>query len=105
MDLEFEELSSDQDIVNRLTKFKESIDEIEKVLQFSKDPEFYDKLSNEDKIQFNLLMSFSLNGLFWMYLRAEGILQTQFFFFYIYQNFTKDYNQNCELNNIVLHIF
>lgn len=72
MDLDFKELSSDEDIVKRLTQFSKSIDEIKESLKFAEDPEFYDNLTNAEKIKFNHLMSFGLNGLFWMYLRAEG---------------------------------
>lgn len=74
MDIDFKELSNDQDIINRMTQFAKSIDQIQEVLKFAEEPGLYDKLSNEEKIKFNLLMSFSLNSLFWMYMRGEGTL-------------------------------
>ncbi|XP_014209908.1 nuclear nucleic acid-binding protein C1D [Copidosoma floridanum] len=73
MELDFQELSSDQDIVSRMTKFNEAVNAIEEAFKFSEDPELYEKLTNEQKIKYNHLLSFSLNGLYWMYLRAEGI--------------------------------
>lgn len=73
MELDFKELSNDEDMCSRLTKFAQSVDQIQEVLQFAENTELYDKLTNAEKIKFNLLMSFGLNGLFWMYLRAEGI--------------------------------
>ena len=71
-ELNFRELSSDDDIVSRLTEFSKAVDQIEEVLKFAENPELYDQLTNAEKIKFNLLMSFSLNSMFWMYLRAEG---------------------------------
>ncbi|XP_011504613.1 PREDICTED: nuclear nucleic acid-binding protein C1D-like [Ceratosolen solmsi marchali] len=73
MDFDFKELSNDSDIVDRLREFIVSVDEIQEILKFIENPEFYQQLSNMEKIKFNLLMSFSMNSLFWMYLRAEGI--------------------------------
>ncbi|XP_058794505.1 nuclear nucleic acid-binding protein C1D-like [Phymastichus coffea] len=77
MELDFKELSNDEDMCSRLSKFAESVDQIQEVLKFAQNPEFYDQLTNAEKIKFNLLMSFTLNGLFWMYLRAEGIDPTK----------------------------
>ncbi|KAJ8668803.1 hypothetical protein QAD02_000062 [Eretmocerus hayati] len=73
MDQDFKELANDESITNHLTQFTKAVDDIQEALKFIEDPEIYDKLSNSQKIQFNLLMSFGLNGLFWMYLRSEGL--------------------------------
>lgn len=70
---DFKELSDDADIIRKLQTFSKSVAEIEEVLQKFKDPEIYDKLTNAEKIKYNHLMTHSLNSLFWMYLRAEGI--------------------------------
>ena len=72
MDINFEDLANDQEIIARLQQMDSSVDKIEDMLKLAKDPELYEKLSNTDKIKYNLLMSFSLNSLFWMYLRLEG---------------------------------
>lgn len=72
MDPDFKELSGDADIVKRLTDLDGAIGKIEEVLAVAEDPELYEKLSTKDKIQYNLLLSYALNGLFWMYLRTEG---------------------------------
>lgn len=72
MELDFKELSGDTDIVKRLTDLDNAIDKIEEVLAIAEDPELYEKLSTKDRIQYNLLLSYALNGLFWMYLRTEG---------------------------------
>lgn len=73
MEQTFEELSHDSDLVSRLEQFSEAITKIHNAIELACDPELYNKLSNADKIKYNSLMSFSINSMFWMYLRAEGI--------------------------------
>lgn len=73
MDIDFEELSHDVDIIARIKQFREATTRIGDVINRATDPALYDKLSTPDKIKYNLLMSYSLNSMFWMYLRTEGI--------------------------------
>jgi len=75
MDVKFEELSHDTNIIARLKQFSEAAFKIQDMVESVSDPSLYDKLSNADKIKYNLLLSYSLNSLFWMYLRAEGMLE------------------------------
>ncbi|XP_015605006.1 nuclear nucleic acid-binding protein C1D [Cephus cinctus] len=77
MDTDFAELSNDANLIARMTQFGNASENIQNFLKLSNDPKLYDKLSNSEKIQYNLLMSFSINSLFWMYLRAEGIDPTK----------------------------
>lgn len=79
MDPDFEQLSSDVDLIKRLGKFREATDKIADTLKLVDNPELYDKLSTADKIKYNLLMSFGMNTLFWMYLRAEGKTKMRFY--------------------------
>lgn len=72
MDVDFEELSHDVNIVTRLQQFSEAAFKIQDMMELINDSSLYDKLSNSDKIKYNLLLSYSLNSLFWMYLRAKG---------------------------------
>ncbi|XP_024869650.1 nuclear nucleic acid-binding protein C1D-like [Temnothorax curvispinosus] len=73
MDSEFEELSHDTNIRARLKQFSEAAFKIQDMVELASDPSLFDKLSKPDKIKYNLLLSYSLNSLFWMHLRAEGI--------------------------------
>ncbi|XP_018054352.1 PREDICTED: nuclear nucleic acid-binding protein C1D-like [Atta colombica] len=73
MDADFEELSHDADIIARLKQFSEAAFKIQDMVELVGDPSMFDKLPNADKIKYNLLLSYSLNSLFWMYLKAEGI--------------------------------
>ncbi|XP_034189977.1 nuclear nucleic acid-binding protein C1D-like [Osmia lignaria lignaria] len=73
MDADFEELSNDTNLIARVTQFHDAAMRIEDTIKMATDPEIYEKLSDEDKIQYDLLMSYCLNSTFWMYLRAEGV--------------------------------
>lgn len=73
MDAKFEELSHDTNIIARLKQFSEAAFKIQDMVELVSDPSLFDKLSNTEKIKYNLLLSYSLNTLFWMYLRSEGI--------------------------------
>lgn len=72
MDPDFEELSHDTNIIARLQQFRDAAFKIQDVVESISDPSLYEKLSNANKIKYNLLLSYSLNSLFWMYLRAKG---------------------------------
>lgn len=72
MDMDFEELSHDPDLIAKIKQFRDATVRIEDTIKFATDLDVYEKLSNADKIKYDLLMSYSLNSMFWMYLRAEG---------------------------------
>lgn len=73
MNADFEELSHDENLIARLQQFGEAAFKIQDMVELISDPSVFDKLSNSDKINYKLLLSYSFNSLFWMYLRAEGI--------------------------------
>lgn len=73
MDPDFEELSHDTAIIARLQQFSHAAFKVQDVVETFSDPSLYEKLSNVNKIKYNLLLSYSFNSLFWMYLRAKGI--------------------------------
>ncbi|KAI4499734.1 hypothetical protein M0802_004990 [Mischocyttarus mexicanus] len=73
MDVNYEDLSHDEELILRLKQFHEATLKFEEKFDLINDPDIYDKLSNSDKIKYNLLMSYSLNSMFWMYLRTKGI--------------------------------
>ncbi|XP_015431346.1 PREDICTED: nuclear nucleic acid-binding protein C1D-like [Dufourea novaeangliae] len=73
MDADFEELSHDTELIAKMQQFHNATLKIEDTIKLATNTETYEKLSNPDKIKYNLLMSYSLNSMFWMYLRAEGI--------------------------------
>lgn len=72
MDTDFKELSQDTDIVTKVKQFRDTTLKIEDTIKYAINSAIYEKLSNTDKIEYNLLMSYCLNSMFWMYLRTEG---------------------------------
>lgn len=70
---DFEELSHDTNLIAKLEQFSNAAFKIQDMVELASDPLLIDKLSPVDKIQYYLLLSYSLNSLFWMYLKAEGI--------------------------------
>lgn len=72
MDADFEELSHDTDLIAKVKLFRDATLQIEDTIRLAGNPEIYEKLSNADKVKYNLLMSYSINSMYWMYLRAEG---------------------------------
>lgn len=78
MDPDFEELSHDTAIIARLQQFSHAAFKVQDVVETFSDPSLYEKLSNVNKIKYNLLLSYSFNSLFWMYLRAKGIQRLSF---------------------------
>lgn len=72
MDADFEELSHDIDLIAKIKQYRDATTKIQDTIKYAANPAIYEKLSDTDKIQYNLLMSYCLNSVFWMYLRAEG---------------------------------
>lgn len=71
-EIDFKELLKDENFTNRIKSFDAAIDKIDEVVQ-SMTPDLYEKLSDTEKINYNLLLSFTLNGLYAMYLKVEGM--------------------------------
>lgn len=72
MDGDIEELSHDTELMKKMKQFHDATMKIEDTIKLATNPDTYENLSNADKIKYNLLMSYTLNSLFWMYLRGEG---------------------------------
>lgn len=73
MDMELEELSHDAVLIARMKTFRDSTLKIEETVKLLTGSPVYEELTKADKIKHDLLLSYTLNSLFWMYLRAEGI--------------------------------
>ncbi|CAB0015160.1 unnamed protein product, partial [Nesidiocoris tenuis] len=63
----------DEEIVaQQVETLKDSIESIEGLLDVMIGANVYDKLSVEDKVKYDLFLSYSLTSLYWMYLRTSG---------------------------------
>ncbi|XP_060850498.1 nuclear nucleic acid-binding protein C1D-like [Rhopalosiphum padi] len=66
-----EELLKDEELVTNIKNLDNSIVDIETLLE-SRMSVDYTALSEEDKIKHDLLIAFTLNSLYWIYLRLGG---------------------------------
>ncbi|KAF2885247.1 hypothetical protein ILUMI_20913 [Ignelater luminosus] len=71
--MDFEDLKDDKEIQLKITNLHNSVDNIEKILDFALNSDVYEKLNTEDKVNYNLFMGYTLNTLFWLYLRTKGV--------------------------------
>lgn len=70
---ELGELEKDQGFKNCISKFHKSVDQVGDELQLCCGQDIYSALSPEDKVEYDLFLAYSLNSLFWSYLRTQGI--------------------------------
>jgi exosome complex protein LRP1 len=70
---DFGELSADADFTSRIKNFHDSVNRIADLLQIACENDVYEKLDIDDRIKYDLLLSYSLNSLFWLYLRTQGV--------------------------------
>lgn len=66
-----EELLKDDELITIIQNLDHSIVNIETLLESRMNVD-YNSLSVEDKIKHDLLIAFTLNSLYWMYLRLDG---------------------------------
>lgn len=70
--MDFGDLREDLAIQEKLTNFQLSVEKIGKILDQSLTIEAYEKLPLKDKIDYDLFMAYTLNTLFWLYLKTKG---------------------------------
>lgn len=71
--MDFGDLNDDQKIQNKLTNFKNVVNKIQHTLDLALTLNNYDSLCTRDKVNYDLFLSYSLNTLFWLYLRTKGV--------------------------------
>ena len=76
-DLNLGELAQDETFKTSVIKFHTSVDKVGDALQLCCGHDVYSSLSPEDQVQYDLFLSYSLNSLFWSYLRTQGVDPTK----------------------------
>lgn len=66
------ELGKDEAFKSSVNKFHASVDNIGDALQLCCGNDVYETLSPEDKVEYDLFIAYSLNSLFWSFLRTQG---------------------------------
>lgn len=70
--MDLSELEDSPHIQEQLTNFDNSIIKIEKLLDETLIENVQEKLSTKERIDFDLFTAYSLNTLYWLYLRSSG---------------------------------
>ncbi|RZC37945.1 nuclear nucleic acid-binding protein C1D [Asbolus verrucosus] len=70
--MDFGDISDDASIQEKLLNFHSSVEKIGKILELSADPNIYQKLTTKEKVDYDLFMAYTLNTLYWLYLRTKG---------------------------------
>lgn len=70
--MDFGDLEDDKSIQEKLQNFHTSIEKIENLLQNALSADDYEQLSTKEKVDYDLFMAYTLNTLYWLYLRSRG---------------------------------
>lgn len=71
MSFEFGELKNDVNFVSKVETAAEAIARIEKTIKDAAEMKT-DELSTEDKVKYDLFLTYAVNSLYWMYLKVNG---------------------------------
>lgn len=71
--MDFGDLKNDLPIKEKITKVHGSITKIKDILDVFQKDNVYNQLEPMDKIDYDLFLSYTLNTLYWIYLRTRGI--------------------------------
>ncbi|XP_028145976.1 nuclear nucleic acid-binding protein C1D [Diabrotica virgifera virgifera] len=70
--MDFGDLKNDVIIQEKLTNFHNSIEKIELMLEKLKSADVYEQLSLSEKVDYDLFLAYTLNTLYWLYLRTQN---------------------------------
>ncbi|CAH0552572.1 unnamed protein product [Brassicogethes aeneus] len=70
--MDFGDLKDDEAIKKTLTNFDNGVNKIKDMLELAFESDVYDKLSTKEKVDYDLFITYSLNTLYWLLLRASG---------------------------------
>lgn len=71
--MDFADLQNDEQIKNKVTNLHNSVQKIRNLLDLAYKENISNKLTTSEKIDYDLFLSYSLDTLYWMYLRTKGI--------------------------------
>lgn len=71
--MDFGDLKDDTQIQEKIQNLHTSINKIEKLLEPEVNSVILNKLSTKEKVDYDLFMTYTLNTLYWLYLRTKGV--------------------------------
>lgn len=72
-EMDFGELKNDKDFVAKATNLQNALNKIEERISAVCDFPNYDDLSTEEKVKYDLFLSYSINSLYWMLCKLQAI--------------------------------
>lgn len=71
--IDFGELKNDTNFVNKVTNISATLDKIEESIQQMLEVRDYERLSTQEKVKYDLYLSYAINSLYWMYVKIQGM--------------------------------
>lgn len=70
---EYAELRSDEKFINCVENFDTSLDNIEASILAALSIKDYDELSTQERVKLDNYLAYSINSLYWMYVKLQGL--------------------------------
>ncbi|CAH1389468.1 unnamed protein product [Nezara viridula] len=67
-----DDLSQEKGILEKLNYFKEQIKNLENVLKPFYESDIYSELTTEERVEYDIFLSYTLTSLYWMYVKTTG---------------------------------
>lgn len=71
--MDFGELSNDTELRTKVTNITDSLAQIESTIDATVEFANYEDLSTEEKVKYDLYLSYAVNSLYWTYCKLQGI--------------------------------
>ncbi|XP_014273273.1 nuclear nucleic acid-binding protein C1D [Halyomorpha halys] len=68
----YDDLSHEKDLLEKLNYFKEQIHNLENVLKPFYESDIYSDLTTEERVEYDIFLSYTLTSLYWMYVKTIG---------------------------------
>lgn len=70
--MDYDHLGDDCDIKTKLVNFRQSIKKIDNIIEKATSADVYNNLDLKDRVNYDLFMAYTLNTLYWLYLRSKN---------------------------------
>ncbi|XP_017787191.1 PREDICTED: nuclear nucleic acid-binding protein C1D-like [Nicrophorus vespilloides] len=71
--MDFGDLKDDKEIQTKLLNLHKSVNDIEHILDVAYNSKIAEGLSMKDQMEYDLFIAYTLNTLYWLYLRVRGL--------------------------------
>lgn len=71
--MDYDNLGEDTTVKTNLITFRESIKKIENIVELATNTNVYNELDLKDKVNYDLFMAYTLNTLYWLYLKTKNV--------------------------------